>query len=149
MREGITVNVFWGKTGTGKSHRMFEEAGEDAYIKSSTTKWWDGYRGQENVVIDEFRGQIAIEHMLKWCDKYKCLVEEKGGQIPLKATKIWIASNQNPRNWWKDLDEETYQAFRRRVNIIEFTDAYNEVRAAHVAAACVNDIDNFIANLFE
>lgn len=49
--------VFWGPTGTGKSHRAWDEAGEHAYPKSSRTKFWDGYQGQENVVIDEFRGK--------------------------------------------------------------------------------------------
>lgn len=52
------VYVFWGPTGTGKSRRAWEEAGEDAYCKDPRTKFWDGYQTQEKVVIDEFRGGI-------------------------------------------------------------------------------------------
>jgi len=52
--------VFVGPTGTGKSRRAWEEATFEAYPKSPTSKFWDGYRGQENVVIDEFRGQIEV-----------------------------------------------------------------------------------------
>jgi len=52
--------VFVGPTGTGKSRRAWQEATFEAYPKSPTSKFWDGYRGQENVVIDEFRGQIEV-----------------------------------------------------------------------------------------
>ena len=45
FREGIKVYVFCGPTGTGKSHRAFEQA-PNAYIKGSTTKWLDGYSAQ-------------------------------------------------------------------------------------------------------
>lgn len=50
------VYVFWGRTGTGKSKRAWEEASLQAYPKSPTTIWWCGYQNHENVVIDEFRG---------------------------------------------------------------------------------------------
>ena len=48
--------LFYGRTGTGKSRRAWDEAGVDAYSKDPRTKFWDGYRGETNVVIDEFRG---------------------------------------------------------------------------------------------
>lgn len=47
--------LFVGPTGTGKSRRAWAEAGMDAYIKNPNTKWWDGYKGQDHVIIDEFR----------------------------------------------------------------------------------------------
>lgn len=48
--------VFWGSTGTDKSKTAWEQATLQAYPKDPRTKFWCGYRGQENVVIDEFRG---------------------------------------------------------------------------------------------
>jgi len=53
-----TVVVFWGVTGSGKSHRAWDEAGIDAYSKCPRSKFWDGYQDQQNVVVDEFRGGI-------------------------------------------------------------------------------------------
>jgi len=50
------VFVFWGGTGTGKSRRAWDEAGEGAYSKCPRSKFWDGYQDQQHVVIDEFRG---------------------------------------------------------------------------------------------
>lgn len=50
------VNVFWGRTGTGKSRRAWDEAGDGCYAKCPRSKFWDGYQDQRHVVIDEFRG---------------------------------------------------------------------------------------------
>lgn len=72
------------------------------------------------MLIDEFRGEIGISHLLKWCDKYKCGVETKGAGRPLCATNIIITSNLHPKDWWKDLDETTLAAFLRRVTITHF-----------------------------
>ena len=48
------------------------EAGLDAYPKDPLSKFWDGYSGQESVVIDEFRGVVSISHLLRWLDRYQC-----------------------------------------------------------------------------
>lgn len=112
--------VLWGRTGTGKSRRAWEEAGFDAYTKDPRTKWWDGYRNQENVVIDEFRGVIDVSHLLRWLDRYPVNVEVKGSSRPLKANKFWITSNLDPRSWYPELDPETLEALLRRLNIIHF-----------------------------
>jgi len=114
------VFVFWGKTGTGKSRRAWEEAGLDAYSKDPRTKWWCGYRGQENIVIDEFRGDVGISHMLRWLDRYPVMVETKGGSRPLNAKKIWITSNLDPRLWYVDIDSDTIAALIRRLNITHY-----------------------------
>lgn len=112
------VFVYWGPTGVGKSRKVWELAGLDAYPKDPNTKFWDGYRHQEVVVIDEFRGVINISHMLRWLDRYPVIVEVKGSSIPFKAKKIYITSNLDPRCWYPDLDQETKDALLRRLNII-------------------------------
>lgn len=111
------VYVYWGPTGVGKSRKVWELAGLDAYPKDPNTKFWDGYRDQEKVVIDEFRGIINISHILRWLDRYPVIVEIKGSSVPLKAKKIYITSNLDPRNWYPDLDDATKAALLRRLNI--------------------------------
>jgi len=113
--------VFWGRTGTGKSRRAWEEAGLDAYCKDPRTKFWDGYQVDENVVIDEFRGGIDISHLLRWLDRYPVRVEIKGSSRPLVAKKIWITSNIRPEQWYPDIDAETMSALMRRLTVTEFT----------------------------
>lgn len=116
-----TATVFWGPTGTGKSRRAWDEATFSAYSKDPRTKFWCGYRGQENVVIDEFRGGIDIAHLLRWLDRYPVRVEVKGSTKPLMATSFWITSNIHPDGWYPMLDRETYAALERRLNIIHIT----------------------------
>lgn len=152
LRDIQQVNVYWGVTGSGKTHRVFEEIGSSFYIKSSTTKWFDGYNGQEDIVIDEFSGVIDIVHLLKWLDRYPCAVEVKGSQVYLNTKRWWITSNINPQDWYnkEGVTSEQRAALRRRLtNVVHFNNAYQEIRAAHVAANCVNDIDAFISSLFE
>lgn len=112
--------VYWGKTGTGKSRRAWDEAGMEAYCKDPRTKFWDGYQDEENIVIDEFRGGIDVSHLLRWLDRYPVRVEIKGSSKPLKAKKIWITSNISPVMWYPMLDEETLSALMRRLIVEEF-----------------------------
>lgn len=112
------AKVFWGPTGTGKSHRAWEEAGVEAYSKDPRTKFWCGYRGQRNVIVDEFRGAIDIAHILRWTDKYPCRVETKGGTAPLLAESFWFTSNLEPTCWYPGLDELSYEALARRLEIV-------------------------------
>lgn len=115
-----TCSVYWGKTGTGKSRRAWEEASLEAYPKDPRTKFWDGYRSHQHVVIDEFRGGIDIAHMLRWLDRYPVIVEVKGSSTVLCASRIWITSNLDPREWYPLADEETKAALLRRLNITQF-----------------------------
>lgn len=112
--------VFWGKTGTGKSRRAWDEAGLEAYSKDPRTKFWDGYQMERNVVIDEFRGGIDISHMLRWLDRYPVRVEIKGSSKPLVAESIWITSNISPESWYPMIDAETLSALMRRLEVTEF-----------------------------
>lgn len=112
------ITVYWGPTGTGKSHTAWVEAGFEAYPKDPMTKTWDGYQGQVNVVIEEYRGAISISHFLRWLDKYPVLADVKYSATPLLAQNIWITSNLHPGDWYPDLDQETKNALMRRLTIV-------------------------------
>lgn len=112
-----TVHVFWGPTGVGKSRRAWELAGADAYPKDPNTKFWDGYRNHENVVMDEFRGVISISNILRWFDRCPVLVEIKGSATVLKASTFYVTSNVDPRQWYPDLDNLTVDALMRRLTV--------------------------------
>jgi len=113
-------HVYWGATGTGKSRRAWLEAGEDAYCKDPRSKFWCGYQGERNVIIDEFRGGIDIAHLLRWLDRYPVRVEVKGSSRPLVGEHFWITSNLDPQYWYRECDPETCMALMRRLIIEEF-----------------------------
>lgn len=115
------VSVYYGPTGTGKSRRAWDESllgGHVVYAKDPRTKFWCGYRGEDRVIIDEFRGGIDIAHLLRWFDRYPVSVETKGSSIALVASRIWITSNLHPDQWYPELDSASYLALERRITII-------------------------------
>lgn len=122
VRPNIIVNTFWGESGTGKTRRAWYEAGTPStvYIKNPNTKWWDGYRGQDTVILDEFTGRIDISYLLTWLDRYPCLVEIKGYSTPLLATRFFITSNIDPRNWFPECNPAQLDGLLRRMNITRF-----------------------------
>lgn len=119
-----TAMVFWGVSGSGKSHRAWLEAGVDCYVKDPNTKWFDGYVGQPNCVIDEFDGKVSLNHILRWLDKYPVRVETKGGSVPLLVRKWFLTSNVDPRNWYIDIDPEQLVALMRRLTVVHFPHRY-------------------------
>ncbi|AGS36215.1 replication-associated protein [Circoviridae 12 LDMD-2013] len=115
-----SVYCFYGVSGSGKSRRAWDEAGVEAYSKDPRSKFWCGYQGQSNVVLDEFRGGIDVAHLLRWFDRYPVRVEIKGSSVPLAAERIWITSNLAPLQWYPELDPLTYEALMRRLDVTEF-----------------------------
>ena len=104
IRPGIKVLWLYGEPGTGKS-RIAHEVFPDGYIKCAKTKWWNDYMLEDEVIIDDFADHsIDMNHMLRWFDRYKCIVETKGGSVALHATKFIITSNFKPEEIWKKED---------------------------------------------
>ncbi len=63
-----TCTVVWGPPGSGKSMHAWAEGGPEAYWitkPNGPRAFWDGYDGQENVVIDEFYGWLPHTFMCR------------------------------------------------------------------------------------
>ena len=130
-RPNIKLNIYWGVTGSGKTYDAYHQAKAmdgGFFRKSSTTKWWDGYKGEENILLDEFDGiSIGITHLLQWCDEYPMQVEIKGGSANLCATNFWITSNVDPEEWWNEAKPMHRKAFARRItNVKHYESEYKK-----------------------
>ena len=126
------LHILWGVSGSGKSHTAREEAGDNAYYlpvpKKGAALWWDGYQGEEHVVIEDFYGEIDLHEMLKLVDKYPKKVQVKGAMVEFRAKKVWITSNSNWELWYATefmkVSEHKYAFERRITSVREFSKRY-------------------------
>lgn len=112
-----------GPSGAGKTRGAFELAkrmypNEEPYmgaITSSGKVWWDGYKQQSCVILDEFRyTDVPAAYMLRLLDRYPFRVEYKGGSIPFNSPLIIVTSIQRYTEWYNG--EDNVQ-FERRAKI--------------------------------
>lgn len=100
--EAKEVMVLIGRPGTGKTRWAYENY-PDLYSKSSGM-WWDGYNGEETVLIDDYEGHIPYFEILKITDRYPYKVQCKGGFLHLTAKRIIFTSNMEVRSWYQGED---------------------------------------------
>jgi len=104
--------VLWGPAGCGKS-KWAHDTFPTAFTKDPE-KWWDGYCGEDVVILDEFYGQLKLEYMLKLLDRYPVRFEQKGGYVQFRARLVVITSNTEPQEWYRGLTERVDRAGRDR-----------------------------------
>lgn len=118
----VDVRVYWGLSRTGKTKQAMEEANtEDLWVYPGKG-WFDGYYGQDDVLFDDFYGDMPISTMLKVLDDwYPCSVPTKGGHVNWKPRRIWITSNTDPRDWYTNVPQDVREALMNRLKrIIHF-----------------------------
>ena len=117
----MDVRIYHGEPGTGKTKAVWDEFDvEDVYVKSPG-KWWDGYRGQKVILIDDFDPStcfdITFDFYLKLLDRYPMRIEWKGGSGEFYSKVIIFTSNFDSEDWF--ISRRNRSAFFRRVNFIK------------------------------
>ena len=93
----------------------------DFWISGETLQWWQGYNGQTDVIIDDFRGDMCRMHtLLRYLDRYPVQVPIKGSSCWLRATRIIITSCFKPDNVYLKERERIEQLLRRITEVREF-----------------------------
>lgn len=146
-RRDFKTQVFWlyGPTGTGKS-RVAHQIAPSAYWKQGSSKWWCGYDGHEDVVIDDYRRDLCtFSELLRLLDRYPMQVEAKGVSHQFVAKRIFITTPKNPESTWEGRVEEDLQQLSRRIDvIIRFTDVQY-----YIEKGFSDDIEQLVGSAFE
>jgi len=121
-RNGVTCELYYGPTGTGKS-RLADTLYPDAYRKPPG-QWFDGYAGELTVILDDFDdASLPVGMLLQLVDRYPFRIPVKGGFIPLVATHFVFTSNLLPSEWYPTLSQRRLDAVHRRFSSVV---AFNE-----------------------
>lgn len=125
----VTVRVYWGTGGSGKTRRCWEEASYERLfpfpLQTKDSLWCDGYEGQDSILLDDFDGSVMkFKTFLRFVDGYPLQIPIKGGFVWANWTTVYITANSHPRQWWhvgfpKELE--------RRLSIIEEMSGHFEV----------------------
>lgn len=93
----------WGVTGVGKT-KFATTLCESFYIKDETL-WWDGYEGQDCIIIDDYSWDgkdESFRRLLRLCDRNKFQGQIKGGYVEVNSPKIVITCEYPPSYYWTE-----------------------------------------------
>lgn len=124
----INVDVYWGPTGSGKTHLALERVrasqppGMEPYIITlDRADWWDCYAGQPAILIDDFASaEYPITKLKRLLDKYPLRLPVKGGFTWAKWNHVFITSNEAPEAWYlNELPEHRAAIARRLTRVVK------------------------------
>lgn len=100
MFRDFVPTVYWlyGPTGVGKTREAVNLAGDSVYwYQLGDHGWQDGYTNQRAIIIDDFRGNIKYEELLRMLDRYPFSFSRRARRpIPVLATTFVITSSLSP-----------------------------------------------------
>lgn len=125
-RTEMTVGVWlWGPTGVGKSHRAFEGYSNDTHyvLNLEDNGWWEGYVGQDIVIINDFRGQIRYSELLNLVDRWPHSVKRRNrAPMPFVSKKVIITSSMPPEQVYHNVAaQDSLDQLTRRFEIVEIS----------------------------
>ncbi len=119
----LEVTYLWGDTAAGKTRSVMEKYGYSAvYRVTDYSHPFDGYKGQDVIIFEEFRSSLSIGDMLNYLDGYPLELPCRYANKVACYTKVYLISNipleQQYRNVQVD-NPETWNAFRRRIKLVQ------------------------------
>ena len=133
--DGELLHEWWvGPSGSGKSRALWDLYPD--HFAKSINKWWDGYRHETVVAIEEWspESSLTAQALKRWADRYPFTGEIKGGVLQkLRPKKIIVLSNYTLEQCFPR--PEDLAPLQRRFTVIKFPE---ESQRANFRAAWFN-----------
>ena len=110
----------WGESGSGKSHDARHKYAQGAYYLKAQNVWWDGYNGEETVILDDMDESFTAHNLKIWLDLYSCRGQTKGGHVNLTYKRFIVTSNYSIEELFAD-KPKVIEPIRRRCQVIHYT----------------------------
>jgi len=115
----IVVQVIYGDAGTGKTAGVKEAFDGNYYelsLGSSGTVWFDGYKGEEVLLIDNFYGsKLKYSELVGLLNHGKKRLNIRRSYTWAKWKKVIITSNVHPSLWYSGETVPNQEGLKRRV----------------------------------
>ena len=118
------VHIKYGEPGCGKDHTVYEEYGAENVYElgpdESGNIWWDGYEGQDVLLISDFKWWLTRSRLLNLTGSRMCRVNCKCYSEWWTGHTVVITTNYHPSLWYPDSwSGFVDKAFSSRVNSIQ------------------------------
>lgn len=123
----LSVHVFWGPNGTGKSAKAWAAAcavttPEDVYVwcASNNSFGFPGYKGEKVIILEDLNGtdrHIRAEFMQRILDRYPLQVNCFGRIMQAAWEYVYCTSNVDPVTWYGNAHPEIYASIQERMPI--------------------------------
>jgi len=133
----------YGVSGSGKTFKARTAFPGRVYLKQ-LNKWWCGYEGEENVVLEDLDQSHAflLYYIKIWIDIYPFAAEYKGGHVKqIRPKRIIITSNHAIKDVFKlsdVLNQEDQIAIQRRFHVEHFPFVHPDVK---LKLSQINSVD--------
>lgn len=118
----IEVHYIHGGTRTGKTSALYETYGYSGIYRVPNWKNpFDGYRGEDVLLLDEYNTSVAIVDLLKILEGYPLEVSARYADKIAKFTKVFIVSNLRLESQHKTIQQEhpeQWEAFKARLTSV-------------------------------
>ena len=125
MRE-VEVRYVFGPAGCGKTRGFYDEHGfDDVYSVSTYAHPWDRYAGEATILLDEFVGQLDLEFLLKFLDRYPLQLPARYADRWAAFSRVVMLSNQPIEAAYPGVHAavpEQWRALTRRVTSYQYMD---------------------------
>jgi len=129
----LTVYVITGGGGSGKTRKVYEREGKNNVYKLRKTQnevYFDNYRGEKVLLLDDFYGWLKWDFLLELLDGYSQLLNVKNGSTYKNWDTVYITSNTPYQNWYpsKGMSDDDLYPLTRRITYISEMHLNNEER---------------------
>lgn len=146
--EAPEVIVLIGEPGVGKTRLIYDTEDTDNIYKlevgdgSTGSVFWNGYDGEEIILIDDFHNNLKLDYMLRLLDRYPMRLNTKGSYTWKCAKKIYITSNIDVNYWYPNCADIHKRALMRRITEIKYLQSA-PVESIQHTPECVSHTEPF------
>lgn len=108
-----------GVSGSGKSRYVRETY--SVFYSKPMSKWWDGYAGEDVVVLDDFdpgHGKFLAYFLKIWADHYAFNAEVKGGMMKIRPKSIVVTSQYNISSCFESSEDVAAISRRFKLKVV-------------------------------